>query len=154
MSSESCEGLLWSCRTVLHRALLESAPVRVFMGERLPSRTLFPGPLAGSLTRGVFAWSGNSGRMTRLVVVHGEGADRAPLREVFFFFSPPVLRRAVTHDRFDPLVSRRNLFRLTAFPFFASLCIVVQSSLSEEPETLSTSLVRAPSSGALPPISQ
>jgi len=51
----------------------------------LPSRTLFPGPLAGSLTRGVFAWSGNSGRMTRLVVVHGEGADRAPLREVFFF---------------------------------------------------------------------
>lgn len=53
----------------------------------MPSRTLFPGPLAGSLTRGVFAWSGNSGRMTRLVVVHGEGADRAPLREVFFVVS-------------------------------------------------------------------
>lgn len=51
----------------------------------MPSRTLFPGPLAGSLTRRVFAWSGKSGRMTRLVVVHGEGADRAPMREVFFF---------------------------------------------------------------------
>lgn len=104
------------------------------MWERLPSRALIRGPPSGSFTRWVFAWPCPSGRMTRLVVVRIEGADRAPVREVFCLSTGASWGR---HSRqIRPLDSRRYLIRLVAFPFFASFCIVVQNSQSEEPETL------------------
>lgn len=96
-----------------------------------------------------FARQRERGHMTRLVADWEKGAMTSPeAGGAVCFHQPLVLGRVVTHDRFNPSLSQRNLSRLLSFPSLASLRFVSRSSLSEEPETLWPSLVRAPSSGA------